>query len=204
MDVADDGRGVVADGGRRMDVADDGRGVVADGGRRMDVGDGLEAVPSSRVPELVLAGKATEDSRPWLERLERPPLKGIVRHIGYVDSDQRRALFEGARLLVQPSFEEGFGLSVLDAMTLGVPVVAANRGSLPEVLGDAGLLVDPEQPAEIANAIARMLNDQEYAAACTSKGLARARTFCWDQTARVVYETYLQAIEQRGQRTRSA
>jgi glycosyltransferase involved in cell wall biosynthesis len=156
------------------------------------------------IPELVLAGKATEDARPWLERLERPPLKGVVRHIGYVDSDQRRALFEGARLLVQPSFEEGFGLSVLDAMTLGVPVVAANRGSLPEVLGDAGLLVDPEQPAEIANAIARMLNDQEYAAACTSKGLARARTFCWDQTARVVYETYLQAIEQRGQRTRSA
>jgi len=157
-----------------------------------------------RVPELVLAGKATEDARPWLDRLERPPLKGVVRHVGYVDSDERRALFEGARLLVQPSFEEGFGLSVLDAMTLGVPVIAANRGSLPEVLGDAGPLVDPEQPAAIANAIARVLNDQEYAASCTSKGLARARTFRWDQTARVVYDTYVQAIERRGQRTRSA
>lgn len=156
------------------------------------------------VPELVLAGKATEDARPWLDRLERPPLKGVVRHVGYVDSDQRRALFEGARLLVQPSFEEGFGLSVLDAMTLGVPVVAADRGSLPEVLGDAGPLVDPDQPAEIADAIGRVLDDHEYAAACTAKGVARARTFRWDQTARVVYDMYVQAIERRGQRTRSA
>jgi alpha-1,3-rhamnosyl/mannosyltransferase len=166
--------------------------------------DGLKAVPSASVPELVLAGRATEDARPWLDRLERPPLKGVVRHVGYVNSDERRALFEGARLLVQPSFEEGFGLSVLDAMTLGVPVVAANRGSLPEVLGDAGPLVDPEHPAEIANAIARVLDDDEYAAVCTSKGLARARAFRWDQTARLVYDTYLQAIERRGRRTRSA
>jgi glycosyltransferase involved in cell wall biosynthesis len=166
--------------------------------------DGLEAVPSARLPELVLAGKATEDARPWLDRLERPPLKGVVRHVGYIQSDHRRALFEGARLLVQPSFEEGFGLSVLDAMTLGVPVVAANRGSLPEVVGDAGPLVDPDQPAEIANAIARVLNDHEYAATCGAKGLARARTFRWDQTARVVYDMYVQAIERRGQRTRSA
>ena len=72
-----------------------------------------------------------------------PPLKGFVRHLGYVDPAKRRALYEDARLLVQPSFEEGFGMPVLEAMTLGVPVVAANRGSLPEVLGDAGPLVDP-------------------------------------------------------------
>ena len=85
-----------------------------------------------RVPELVLAGRATDEAQPWLDRISRPPLRGVVRHIGYVDADDRRALYEGARLLVQPSFDEGFGMPVLEAMTIGVPVVAANRGALPE------------------------------------------------------------------------
>jgi glycosyltransferase involved in cell wall biosynthesis len=157
-----------------------------------------------RVPELLLAGRATDEARPWLDRISRPPLKGFVRHVGYVDPERRRALYEGARLLVQPSFEEGFGLPVLEAMTLGVPVVAANRGSLPEVLGDAGPLVDPDRPAEIANAIARVLGDDACAATCASRGLSRARAFRWDQTAQRVYEAYQQAIERRAQRTSSA
>ncbi len=93
-------------------------------------------------------GKATDRGRSRGSSGSRaPPLAGHVRHIGYVDAGDRRALYEGARLLVQPSFDEGFGMPVLEAMTLGVPVVAANRGSLPEVLGDAGLLVDPDDPA---------------------------------------------------------
>ena len=95
---------------------------------------------------LVLAGQATDEARPWLERLARPPLAGRVRHIGYVDPSNRQALYSGARLLVMPSFDEGFGIPVLEAMTLGVPVVASNRGALPEVLGDAGPLVDPDNP----------------------------------------------------------
>jgi glycosyltransferase involved in cell wall biosynthesis len=156
------------------------------------------------IPELVLAGKATEDARAWLERLERPPLKGLVRHVGYIEPDKRRALYEGARLLVQPSFEEGFGMPVLEAMSLGVPVVAANRGSLPEVVGDAGPLVDPERPADIANAIAQVLFDDEYAAACVSRGLVRARSYRWDRTARRVFGAYRQAIERRAQRIRRA
>ncbi len=147
------------------------------------------------IPELILAGRPTPDATQWLDRLNHPPLKGFVRHLGYVDPEKRRALYENARLLVQPSFEEGFGMSVLEAMTLGVPVVAANRGSLPEVLGDAGPLVDPEQPAAMADAIARILNDDGYAADCGARGIARAATFRWDQTARRVYDTYRQAID---------
>ena len=156
------------------------------------------------IPELVLAGKATEEARAWLGRLERPPLEGIVRYIGYVDPDRRRALYEGARLLVQPSFDEGFGMPVLEAMSLGVPVVAAARGSLPEVVGDAGPLVDPEQPADMANAIAHVLFDEAYAATCVSRGLARARAYRWDETARLVFDAYRQAIERRAQRDRRA
>ena len=151
------------------------------------------------VPELVLAGRATDEAKPWLDRISRPPLRGAVRHIGYIDARDRRALYEGARLLVQPSFDEGFGIPVLEAMSAGVPVVAANRGSLPEVLGGAGLLVDPDQPADIAHAIARMLDIDGLAAACAEKGVARARAFRWDDTAHRVYDTYRQAIERRAQ-----
>ncbi len=149
------------------------------------------------VPRLVLAGTATAQSRPWLDRLARAPLNTMVQHIGYVDPAARRELYEGARLLVQPSLEEGFGLPVLEAMTLGVPVVAANRGSLPEVLGDAGPLVDPDSPDQLAAGIERILEDDAYAARCAEAGIARARQFRWDATARRVFDAYQLAIEHR-------
>ena len=166
---------------------------------------GADGAPGGgRVPELVLAGRATDAAKPWLDRISRPPLRGVVRHIGYVDANDRRALYEGARLLVQPSFDEGFGMPVLEAMSLGVPVVAANRGSLPEVLGGSGLLVDPDQPADIAQAIARVRDEDALAAACAEKGIARARAFRWDETAHRVYDTYRKAIERRAQASRRA
>ncbi len=147
------------------------------------------------VPELVLAGKATDEARDWLSRIERPPLKEIVRHIGYIDPDKRRELYAGARVLVQPSFEEGFGLPVLEAMTLGVPVIAARRGALPEVLGDAGVLVDPERPDEIADAIHTMITDETMARACGARGVERSRAYTWDRTAALVYDAYRHACE---------
>ena len=167
-----------------------------------DVGRPFRRAAQDRVPELVLAGKATDQARPWLERIARPPLAGAVRYAGYVNPEERQALYLSARLLVLPSFEEGFGLPVLEAMSLGVPVVAANRGSLPELLGDAGPLVDPERPDDIANAIALLLSDDAYAATCASKGLARAATYRWKHTAQRVYEVYRQAIQRRGERAR--
>jgi alpha-1,3-rhamnosyl/mannosyltransferase len=150
-----------------------------------------------RRPELVLAGKATANCASVLERLTRAPLSGRVRHIGYVDPADRRALYAGARLLVMPSFDEGFGIPVLEAMTCGVPVVASRRGSLPEVLGDAGPLVNPDEPAEIAAAITRLLDDDAYAAACAAKGVLRSREFNWNRTAHLVYDVYRQAVEER-------
>src|SRR5581483_8746352 len=135
------------------------------------------------LPRLVLAGRATPASKPWLDRIARAPLNKLVEHAGYVDAAKRRDLYEGARLLIQPSFDEGFGLPALEAMTIGVPVVAANRGAIPEVVGDAGPLVDPDAPEELASAIERLLDDASFAAACASKGLLRARHFRWEDTA---------------------
>jgi glycosyltransferase involved in cell wall biosynthesis len=149
------------------------------------------------MPRLIIAGKALDEARPWLERIARPPLAGRVQHIGYVNAADRRAVYEGARLVVQPSFDEGFGIPVLEAMTVGVPVVAADRGALPEVLGDAGPLVDPETAAAIAAAIERLVDDEPFAASCVAKGIARARQFSWAVMARRVYEAYERAIERR-------
>jgi len=161
-------------------------------------------VSDTRVPDLVLAGRATPAAAPWLERIAHPPLAGRVRHIGYVAPPDKRALYDGARLLVQPSFEEGFGLTVLEAMTAGVPVVAAGRGALPEVVGDAGILVDPDNPADIAQAIAAMVDDSGRADTSTARGIARARQFSWRETAHRVYAMYQQALERRARRARGA
>jgi glycosyltransferase involved in cell wall biosynthesis len=150
----------------------------------------------SDLPRLVLAGKALPEAAPWLERIGRPPLSGRVEHIGYVEAQNRRAVYEKACLLVQPSFDEGFGVPVLEAMTLGVPAVASNRGALPEVLGDAGSLVEPE-PEALAAAIERMVDDDAFRLACIAKGLARARQFRWDEMASRVYSAYQRAIERK-------
>ncbi len=148
-------------------------------------------------PDLVLAGKATGAAREWLDRIARPPLAGRVRHLGYVDASDRRALYEGAAVLVMPSLDEGFGLPVLEAMTLGVPVVASRRGSLPEVLGDAGQLVDAADTQGFAYSIERVLHDRAFASACAAKGIDRARLFRWDRAAQLTYGLYQQAIARR-------
>jgi glycosyltransferase involved in cell wall biosynthesis len=174
---------------------------------RKNIGGLLDAweqlLTGPRLPELVLAGRATDEAAPWLERISRPPLLGTVRHVGYVNDGDRRALYEGARLLVHPSFDEGFGMTVLEAMSLGVPVVASDRGSLPEVLGGAGLLVDPDRPADIADAIARLLGEDGLAESCAAKGVDRARAFRWEHTAELVYDAYRAAIERARTRRRT-
>lgn len=172
-------------------------------GGLLDAFERLIARTVGTVPELVLAGGATDAAAPWLERIGRPPLAGRVRHVGYVAPAEKRELYVGARLLVQPSFEEGFGLTVLEAMAAGVPVVAANRGALPELLGGAGLLINPEDPDDIARGIGALLTDAGHAAHCAARGVERARAFTWARTAQAVYDAYARAIERRARRPRS-
>jgi glycosyltransferase involved in cell wall biosynthesis len=149
------------------------------------------------LPQLVLAGRATADATEWLNRIERAPLAGHVEHRGYVPASDRESLYAGARLLVLPSLDEGFGLPVLEAMSAGVPVITSNRGSLPEVVGDAGPLVDPNDVAVLAETIRRMLDDIEYARVCAIKGLAQAQTFSWVTSARRVRQMYVDAMNRR-------
>jgi glycosyltransferase involved in cell wall biosynthesis len=152
------------------------------------------------LPTLMLAGKATAEAAGWLERIAKPPLAGLVRHVGYVNPADRRRLYEGARLLVQPSFEEGFGLPVLEAMTVGVPVVAADRGALPEVVGDAGALVDTSDREAFAHAIERYIDDPLAVATTVSRGHARAQEYRWSRTAEETLRAYEAAIAHRALR----
>jgi glycosyltransferase involved in cell wall biosynthesis len=149
------------------------------------------------VPPLLLAGRATPAAATWLARMQQPPLAGRVRHLGYVSDSERQALYEQARLLVLPSFDEGFGLPVLEAMTVGVPVVASNRGALPEVLGDAGLMVDPDDGDALAAAMERLLFDRQSAARAAARGVRRSLTFRWDASAEALYAAYEHAIALR-------
>jgi glycosyltransferase involved in cell wall biosynthesis len=100
-----------------------------------------------------------------------------IRQLGYVPDDELPALYARARLLLMPSLYEGFGLPVLEAMASGTPVVAANRGALPETAGDAALVVEPEDFAEAA---LEALDDEHLIAA----GLERAARFTWERTVR--------------------
>jgi glycosyltransferase involved in cell wall biosynthesis len=164
--------------------------------------DGYERLLLSgeRVPDLVLAGRATPAAQPWLARASRPPLQGRVHHLGYVSDVQRRELYEQARLLVLPSFNEGFGLPILEAMTMGVPVVASTRGAIPEVLGDAGLMVEPDDPDALAAAMARLLFDRPAAQRAASSGIRRSLTFKWTASAQALRNAYQQAIAFRKSR----
>lgn len=100
------------------------------------------------------------------------------------------AFYNGAALLVMPSFYEGFGLPVLEAQACGTPVVISDRGALPEVAGPAGVIVDPDDPEGIAAGMARVLGDTALQAALRAAGLAHAARFTWEQTARQVLEVY--------------
>ena len=177
-------------------------------GGLLDAYEQLLAAPerhrAARVPELVLAGRATDAAEPWLERISRPPLAGPRpphrlrrRRASAARSTKARACSCSRR------FDEGFGLPVLEAMTLGVPVVAADRGSLPEVLGGAGLLVDPDRPDDIAAAIARAARRRGLAAACAAQGRrARARLPLGRHRRSACSRRIRQAIERRARRRR--
>jgi alpha-1,3-rhamnosyl/mannosyltransferase len=150
------------------------------------------------VPPLRIAGGAGPGAAAWLDRMARAPLAGHVQHLGYVADDAREALFAGARTLVLPSLDEGFGIPALEAMAAGIPVVASNAGALPEVVGDAAVLFNPTDPDALAYALSRLATDDAWARERATAGLTRARTYTWDAGARALRRAYDDAIAHRG------
>jgi glycosyltransferase involved in cell wall biosynthesis len=146
-------------------------------------------------PKLVLAG-----ARGWkfggvFERVEVLGLKGEVVFLGKVDADVLPALYNGAVLFVYPSLYEGFGLPPLEAMACGTPVIASNTSALPEVVGDAGVTVNPTDTQALAAAMVSLLNDAERRAELAARGLARAKLFSWERAAGEMLKIYMMAEE---------
>ena len=117
-------------------------------------------------------------------------LGGRVLFTGYLTTEELVCLYNLAQLFVYPSFFEGFGLPPLEAMACSTPVVTSNTSCLPEVVGDAALTADPNNPEAMAECICRLLDDQELAADLRQRGLRRAAMFSWQRAARQTFNVY--------------
>jgi glycosyltransferase involved in cell wall biosynthesis len=147
-----------------------------------------------KLPKLVLVGKCAWLYDETLRSIEEGRMQDSVILTGYVPQSDLPALYSGSVCFVYPSYFEGFGLPPLEAMKCGTPVIAGNRTSLPEVIGDAGILVDPFDVNAIAAAIELLVDDSDFRHQLSLKGLARSRVFDWNETARRTLTVYEQVV----------
>jgi glycosyltransferase involved in cell wall biosynthesis len=150
---------------------------------------------ATRAPLVMVGGKG------WLydeifERVETLHLVEHVRFLHGVPDGDLPGLYSAAGVLTTPSFYEGFGLPALEAMTFGIPVVVSDRASLPEVVGEAGLLVNPDDPEDIAGALGRVLTEEPLRARMREQGLAQAARFTWERAARETLAVYRAVLAQ--------
>jgi glycosyltransferase involved in cell wall biosynthesis len=139
---------------------------------------------------LVVAGQPAWRYEGELELIRSLGLSEQVRFLGYVPAEDLPALYSGATLFAFPSLYEGFGLPVLEAMGCETPVVASNTSAIPEVAGDAALLVDPRDVNALAEGMGRLLSDETLRAELRARGLERAQQFSWERTARDTLSVY--------------
>jgi glycosyltransferase involved in cell wall biosynthesis len=142
---------------------------------------------------LVLAGPDGWGTEALDAALARSPAADRVTRLGWVDDAARADLLAGASVLAYPSRYEGFGLPPLEAMAAGVPVVATAVGAVPEVVGDAAVLVPPGDPEALAEALRAVLLDAEQADDLRRRGRARVAAFDWDRTVDGLVDLYRDA-----------
>jgi glycosyltransferase involved in cell wall biosynthesis len=147
-----------------------------------------------KLPKLVIVGKRAWLYNETLRAIEDNGLRDSIILTGYVPERDLPALYSGAVCFVYPSFFEGFGLPLVEAMKCGVPVIAGDRTSPPEVVGQAGLLVDPFDVQALASAIERLIGNSDFRNELRVKGLDRAREFDWRETARRTLEIYREVV----------
>lgn len=146
-----------------------------------------------RVPPLFLAGPYGWGSRRLARRIAALAPAGL-RSLGHVERSRLVRLFQAARIFVYPSLYEGFGLPAAEALACGLPVVATTGSSLPEVIGDAGLLADPRDIGGLAARIRSLLENPEKAAELADRAVLQASRFRWERAAREMEEVFLEAL----------
>jgi len=149
---------------------------------------------------LVVVGGMDRGAEPILEAVRRARLEEAVIFPGHVPLEDLRVLYSSCTLFAFPSLYEGFGMPVLEAMACGAPVVSSNASSLPEVAGDAALLVDPRDPEAWAQAMTRVVEDAGLRESLKKKGSLRIKAFSWEQSARDLLRVYQELESSQGER----
>ena len=144
---------------------------------------------------LVIIGDELSKYPPLRRAVHRYQLDKYVRFLGFQPHDTLAGFYRLARAFAFPSLYEGFGLPPLEAMACGTPVVTSNVSSLPEIAGDAALLVDPYDPAAIADALHRAVTDEPLRSELSRRGLARARQFSWEQSVAATHRIYMDVLD---------
>ena len=145
-------------------------------------------------PRLVLGGQPGWHVEQELKTLDTYNLHQHITWIQGVPAEVLPALYNGAQMLLLPSLHEGFGLPAVEAMACGTPVIVTKNGSVPEVVGEAGLYIDPMEPEDMATTIQRLLDDSVLQAQLIEAGLAQAATFSWQRTAQIAWSMYQHII----------
>jgi glycosyltransferase involved in cell wall biosynthesis len=127
--------------------------------------------------------------------IQNQGLENHVRFLGKADKSTLIQIYNAADILIAPSFHEGFGITLLEAMACGIPVITSNVSAMPEVVGDAGILVNPKDFQAIADAVCRLYTDPTYYQELVKKGLARVKLFTWKKTAERIAEIYENLLE---------
>lgn len=157
---------------------------------------GLPSALRKRYP-LVVAGMNGWHSEGLMRSARELIERGELRLLGYVADELIPPLYAGAAAFGYPSRYEGFGLPALEAMASGVPVITGNLTSLPEVVGDAGIMVAPDDVDSMREGLRQLLEDRVCAEDFARRGLARAQTFSWDRCAQETFAVYTQVMQQR-------
>ncbi len=139
---------------------------------------------------LILIGQKGWQYKPIFQAIASSPWFDCIHHLDYVPDELVALFYAKADVFVYPSYYEGFGLPVLEAMTLGAPVVTSNTSSLPEVAGDAAILVDPKDVISLAEAILRVVSDRNLRNELIIKGKAQAKLYSWERTAKETLNAY--------------
>jgi glycosyltransferase involved in cell wall biosynthesis len=139
---------------------------------------------------LVLAGSAGYGAAAIEARIARSRARDRIQLLGYISADQLAAWYARAMIFAFPSLDEGFGMPALEAMAAGVPVIAANRSALPEIVGNAAMLVDPTDDEELQNVLKDLTTNRELRESLVRRGTLRARLFTWDNAARDTWKVY--------------